>query len=47
MVEVIDGGVILFHDTFILPQCHAEDKHNVTLILMDKPIPPNYYISII
>jgi pre-mRNA-splicing helicase BRR2 len=48
MVEDVDGKIILFHDSFVLRQKYAEDKHNVTLTVpLSEPVPPNYYISII
>jgi pre-mRNA-splicing helicase BRR2 len=48
IVEDVNGEIILFHDSFVLHQWYAEDEHNVTLTIpMFKPVPPNYYISII
>ena len=40
IVEDMDGEIILFHDSFVLCQCYAEDEHNVTLTVpMFEPIP--------
>jgi pre-mRNA-splicing helicase BRR2 len=48
LVEDVDGEIILFHDSFVLRQRYAEDKHSVTLTVpLFEPVPPNYYISII
>ena len=45
-VIVVDGEIILFHDSFILRQRYAEDERSVTLTVpMFELVPPNYSIT--
>ena len=45
---LLDGEVILYHDSFILKQKYAEEDHVITFTVpLFELLPPNYFISII